>query len=41
MSDMNKIYPSLKFEYKYLQAKTEILDVLLYKNHNNILQTKL
>ena len=41
MSDLNKKYPSLKFQFKYVQAKTEFLDVLFYKNYNNILQTKL
>ena len=39
MSDWNKKYPSTKFEFKYSQRKIELLDVLVYKDHNNMLQT--
>ena len=39
MSDLNKKHPSIKFEYKYSQSKIEFLDVLVYKDHNNMLQT--
>ena len=39
MSDLNKKHPSIKFEVKYSQTKIEFLDVLVYKDHNNMLQT--
>ena len=39
MSDLNKKHPSIKFEFKYSQTKIEFLDVLVYKDHNNMLQT--
>ena len=39
MSDLNKKHPSIKFEFKYSQTKIEFLDVLIYKDHNNMLQT--
>ena len=39
MSDLNKKHPSLKFEFKYSQTKIKFLDVLVYKDHNNMLQT--
>ena len=38
-SDLNKKHPSIKFKFKYSQTKIEFLDVLVYKDHNNILQT--
>ena len=39
MSDLNKQHSSIKFEFKYSQTKIEFLDVLVYKDHNNMLQT--
>ena len=39
MSGLNKKHPSIKFEFKYSQIKIEFLDVLVYKGHNNMLQT--
>ena len=39
MSDLNKKHPSIKFEFKYSQTKIEFLDVLAYKDRNNVLQT--
>ena len=39
ISDLNKKHPSIKFEFKYSQTKIEFLDVLVYKDHNNMLQT--
>ena len=39
MSDLNKKHPSIKFEFKYSQTKIEFLNVLVYKDHNNMLQT--
>ena len=39
MSDSNKKHPSIKFEFKYWQTKIEFLDVLAYKDHNNMPQT--
>ena len=39
MNDLNKKRPSIKFEFKYSQTKIEFLDVLVYKDQNNILQT--
>ena len=39
MSDLNKKHSSIKFEFKYSQTKIEFLDVLVYKDHNNVLQT--
>ena len=39
MSGLNKKHPSIKFEFKYSQTKIEFLDVLVYKDHNNMLQT--
>ena len=40
---LNYIYPymkdpSIKFEFKYPQTKIEFLDVLVYKDQNNMLQ---
>ena len=37
MSDLNKKHPSIKFEFKYSQTKIEFPDVLVYKDHNNML----
>ena len=39
MSDLNKKQSSIKFEFKYSQTKIEFLDVLAYKDHNNMFQT--
>ena len=39
MSDLNKKHPLIKFGFKYSQTKIEFLDVLVYKYHNNMLQT--
>ena len=39
MSDLNKKHPSIKFEFEHLQIKIEVLDVIVYKDQNNILQT--
>ena len=39
MSDLNKKHHSIKFEFKYSQTKIEFLDVLVHKDHNNMLQT--
>ena len=39
MSDLNKKHPSIKFKFKYSKAKIEFIDVLVYKDHNNMLQT--
>ena len=39
MSDLNKKHPSIKFGFKYSQTKIEFLDVLVYKDNNNMLQT--
>ena len=39
MSDLNKKHLSIKFESKYSQTKIKFVDVLVYKDHNNMLQT--
>ena len=39
MSDLNKKHPSIKFEFRYSQTKVQYLDVLIYKDQNNMLQT--
>ena len=39
MSHLNKKHPPIKFEFKYSQTKIEFLDVVVYKDHNNMLQT--
>ena len=39
MSDLNMKNSPIKFELKYSQTKIEFLDVLVYKDHNNMLQT--
>ena len=39
LSDLNKNHSSIKCEFKYSQTKIEFLDVLVYKGHNNMLQT--
>ena len=41
MSDLNKKHLSIKLEFKYSQTKIRFLDVLVYKDHNNMLQTTL
>ena len=38
ISNWNKKHPSIKFEFKNSQTKIEFLDVLVYKDHNNMLQ---
>ena len=38
MSDLNKKHPSIKFELNFSQTKIEFLDVLVYKDQNNMLQ---
>ena len=39
MSDLNKKHPSIKFEFKYSQTKIQYVDVLIYKDQNNMLET--
>ena len=39
MSDLNKKRSLIKFEFKCSQTKIEFLDVLVCKDHNNMLQT--
>ena len=39
MSDLNKKHTSIKFEFKCSQTNIEFLDVLIYKDYNNMLQT--
>ena len=39
MSDLNEKHSSIKFEFKYSPTKIEFLDVLVYKDHNNMLET--
>ena len=39
MKDLNKKHTSIKFEFKYSQTKIEFLDVLVYQDLNNMLQT--
>ena len=41
MSDLNKNHCSIKFEFKYSQTKIKFLDVLVYKGHNIMLQTRI
>ena len=38
MSDLNKKCSSTKFEFKYSQRKIDFLDVIVYKDENNILR---
>ena len=38
MSDLNMKHSSINFDFKYSQTKIEFLDVLVYKDHNNMLQ---
>ena len=38
MSGLNKKHPSIKFKFKYSQTKIEFLDVLDYKDQNNMQQ---
>ena len=38
INDLNKKLPSIKFKFKYSQTKIEFLDVLVYKDQNNMLQ---
>ena len=39
MNNLNKKHPSIKFEFKYSQTKIEFLNVLVYKDQNNMLET--
>ena len=39
MSDLDKKHPSIKFEFNYSKTKMEFVDVLVYKDHNIMLQT--
>ena len=39
MRYLNKKNPSIKFKFKYSQTKIEFLDVLIYKDKKNMLQT--
>ena len=39
MNDLNKKHRSIKFEFKYSQTQIKFLDVLVYKDHNSMLQT--
>ena len=39
MGDLNKSYPSIKFEFTYSQTKHEFQDALIYKVQNGMLQT--
>ena len=39
MCDLNKKHPSIKFKFKYSQTKIQYLDVLIYKDQINMLQT--
>ena len=39
MNDLNKKHPSIKFEFRYSLIKIELLDVLVYRDQNNTLQT--
>ena len=39
MSDLNKKYSLIKSKFKYSQTEIEFVDVLVYKNHNNMIQT--
>ena len=39
MSDLYKKHPSIKFKFQYSLTKIEFLDVLVYKDHNSMLQT--
>ena len=36
LSDLNKQNPSIKFEFKYSQTKIELLNVLVFKDQNNM-----
>ena len=38
---MNKKHHSIKFDFKFSKEKIEFLDNLVYKDHNNRLQTRL
>ena len=38
MNDLNKKYSSIKFEFMYSETMIEFLDVLAYKDQNNMLQ---
>ena len=39
INHLSKKHPSIKFEFKYSQMKIELLDVLVYKDQNYMLQT--
>ena len=40
-SEINKKHHSIKFDFKFSKKKIEFLDFLVYKDHNNHLQTTL
>ena len=39
MSNLKKKHPLIKFEFKYSQTNIEFLNVKMYKDQNNMLQT--
>ena len=41
IKEINKKHHSIKFDFKFSKEKMEFLDTLVYKDHNNRLQTTL
>ena len=41
INEINKKHHSIKFDFKFAREKIEFLDTLVYKDHNNLLQTTL
>ena len=41
MNEINKKYHSIKLDFKFSNEKIQFLDTLVYKDHNNHLQTTL
>ena len=41
INEINKKHHSIKFDFKFSKEKIEFLDTLVYKDHNNRLQTAL
>ena len=41
INEINKNYHSIKFDFKFSKEKIEFLNTLVYKDHNNRLQTTL
>ena len=41
MNKINKKYHSIKLDFKFSNEKNQFLDTLVYKDHNNHLQTTL